>query len=471
MMGERGKQTLLSALLALLFLQGHADAQPTFSKKGPDPAPAAKPLALEEVFVTSKTPRKQNEAATVKEAYAKVKNGGVIFITEMSSDISNDDKALVIDRPVTIALDPGLLTEKAVESDDPLPRARLNAAADGACVIVGQYELGSPEGRREPRNEVTIRGIEFVPNPSSRPDTCVQLNDGRLFLDNVAIASAGQPFRTGVAVNGGELVTRENFFIDASMTGIAIRGGAVEIADGADILHVGPAPAEVSFAQTCDSLDGKAPVGIWAGDSADARVGDPLAILRGVDIDGFSVGLCAAGSGVSAESANIRRTSVGIRAEERMRLSASRVRDAKLAALIALSASSEFIGNKFFSSGVGVFLDSEKLPTFRENQFLFNGEGIRYGKPLRNEKSFFDIFFKKASETEKQLVASFTDNEVACNGRAGVFEKFRLFRKAHRNRCRYNTPGECSGARPRDLCDQLRGQLNVPPVCPPLPPL
>ncbi len=459
-------------LLAICCAVPFSAAAQGLSKRGPDPMPAPGPPSLEEVFVTKSlpnAPRKSDEFATVKEAYSKVKNGGVIFIMEMNSDISNDDTGLFIDRPVTIALDPDLKTTMAIASDDNLQRASLNAAADGTCIIVGQYELGENNGRREPRNEVTFRDVAFEPSPNSKPGTCVQLNDGRLFLDNVAIDSASSTFRTGVKVNGGELVTNEMFYVDASLTGIDVRGGAVEIADGAYIAFSRAAGSQTAptTGTSCASAIGNRPIGVFVDTSRDARVGDPVVMLRGLDVDKFDFGVCAAGAGASIVEGRIEAAAVGVRAEESIRISELRVLESKVAALIALSADSEVIDSKFYDSAIGVYLDSGKLPTFRGNKFLFNGIGIFYDRPIKNNRTFLDGLFNRSSTDAKAKVAAFTDNEVACNREAGAFEKYRLFRKAHRNRCHHNTAKDCTVEKKGSACSKLRKQLGMSaaPAC------
>ncbi|MDZ7627602.1 MAG: hypothetical protein U5J99_04230 [Parvularculaceae bacterium] len=445
-----------------------APKPPSFSKPGPDAAPLAPPPSLEEVFVTSKTPRKKNETATVKEAFARVKNGGVIFITEMSSDISNDDTVLLIDRPVTIALDPDLKTQMDIDGDGNTARAKLNAAADGACLVIGQYELGDDAGRRTPRNEVTIRGIEFVPNPASKPGACVTVNDGRVFFDNVEISADGlskKAFQQGVVIRGGELITNERVRISAAKTGLDVRGGAAELAEGATITAAGERNA-AKLETSCRQAVQDSSVGVFVGRSSDNRVGDPVVILRRAQITGFDYGVCSAGTGVSIEGSSIRGNHIGVRAERRIRIASAGLFNADVAALIVGSSDAEVTNSSLYNSAIGVFLDTPELPTFRSNRFHFNGEAIRYDWEIRNDRNFLDKLFSRRSEEEKRLVASFTDNVVSCNKKAGVFEKYRLFKKAHRNECFDNTPGNCDGTKASKECAEARADLSLAPnVC------
>ncbi|MFN0025016.1 MAG: hypothetical protein ACKVS5_14070 [Parvularculaceae bacterium] len=274
-------------------------------------------------------------------------------------------------------------------------------------------------------------------------------------------ASKSSAFTTGVKVVGGELVTNEIFAVDASSIGIDIRGGAVEIADGADVRHRGAALQTAPSRNTrCAAAIGKRSIGVFVDNSRDARVGDPVAILRELYVDKFEFGICAVGAGALIDRGRITASAVGIRAEDRIRISNVRVGQSSLAALIALSDESEIIDSKFYDSAVGVFLDSKKLPTFRGNQFVFNGVGIYYAKPIKDQRSLLEVLLKQSSADTKALVAGFTDNEVACNREAGVFQKYRLFRKAHRNRCRYNSSEECAGEKKNKVCTEFRNRLN-----------
>lgn len=444
---KAGLVILVSA--SLIAAVDAAPEPPSLSKRGPDPLPSPGPPSLEEVFVTSH-PRKMNEAQTIKEAFAKVKNGGVIFITQMKSDVSNDGTALIIDRPVTIALDPDLKTQMAIKSDDNLARASVNPAADGICVIVGQDVRGDESGRRAPRNEVTIRDIEFAPNPGGRPGTCIELYDGRLFLDNVAIVSNQAMFETGVLVQGGDLVTNERFIARANKIGIDIRAGAVEIADGAQISGAGAAAASApGLDQKCKAAHGKYSMGVYASASDDARVGDPVVILRSATVSGFDFGVCAAGSGVSVEGARINDTAIGVRADRRIRITNARIGQNRTAALIPGSSDSTITGSDIYDSGVGAYLTSGSPPTFKDNIFAFNGTGIATFPPIADKRRL------------EEMSESFTANEVACNRNAGAIPGHKRFKKANR---RYdNSVKICTGAKTTNACEGLRDRLDLSP--------
>ncbi|MFZ5618029.1 MAG: hypothetical protein ACOZAA_12005 [Pseudomonadota bacterium] len=422
---------------------GAAPEPPSLSKRGPDPEPTPPPLALEEVFVTS-APRKINEAQTIKEAYAKVKNGGVIFITQKSTDISNDGSTLVVTRPVTIALDPDLKTQMAIESDDDLARARVNAAADGLCLIMGQDERGDESGRRTPRDEVTIRDVEFVPNPGAAGD-CIEVFSGRLFLDNVKMGSEDDAFTKGVVIQGGEVITNEKFRLKASKTGIDVRAGALEIADGAEITGAGSGDAP-ALDQSCASAPGKYSIGVFAGASADARVGDPVVILRSVTVSGFGFGVCAAGSGVMIDGASIRDAGVCVRAEQQIRIAGSRVGHCRTAAFISGSNGSDITDSKFYDSGVGAYIKNGSPPTFNANLFAFNQTAITLGA--------VDI-------KDKEIVQKFSGNSVLCNANAGKLPDWWRFKLA--NARKHNRPKICSGKKITGECGGLRGRLGVSP--------
>lgn len=420
-----------------------APEPPSLSKRGPDPAPSAPLLALEEVFVTS-APRKINEAQTIKEAYAKVKNGGVIFITQGNTDISNDGSALVITRPVTIALDPDLKTQMAIKSDDDLARARVNAAADGLCFIMGQDERGDESGRRTPRDEVTVRDVEFVPNPGAAGN-CIEIFSGRLFLDNVKIAGAGSIFGKGVIIQGGEVITNKKFRVTASKVGIDVRAGALEIADGAVIDGAGGASAQSPQATaSCKDAPANFSVGVYVGASADARVGDPAAVLKSASISGFDYGVCAAGGGATIVGSSVENTAIGVQADKSIRLSKSDISKSRIAGFVAGSGDAEAIDNEIFNNGSGAVIPDPPLATFKGNLFAFNGTAIAYGKN-----------FRKA----QPLLLSFTGNKVLCNEDPGSLAAHRRFKKA--NERKYNAPEFCTGARKADRCVNLHRSLGL----------
>lgn len=436
-----------SCLLAgalLIAPAGAAPQPPSLSKPGADPAPAVPPLALEEVFVTS-APRKTNEAQTIKEAYAKVKNGGVIFITEKKSDISNDGSALIITRPVTIALDPDLKIRMAIERDDNFARAEINAAADGVCVIVGQDERGDGVGRRVPRNEVTIKDVEFAPSPAGAAGNCIEVFDGRLFLDNVAIATGKTVFRKGVVINGGDVITNNRIYVKASKIGFEVRSGALEIANGAEIKNPASDAAQAPPPTiSCKDAIKNFSIGVFAGVSADARTGDPTVNVKGATISGFDYGICAAGDGVNIDSAKISRAGIGVRSDKQTRLASSRISSSSTAAFVAGSDEAEAVDNEFFNSGSGAIITGGSPATFKRNLFAFNQTAIAFGQA-----------YIKDDET----LRNFTGNSVFCNANAGSLANWRRFKRA--NERKDNGVKICSGAKQVDRCRDLRKTLGL----------
>jgi len=433
-----------STLTAFIVLSP-ATAQPSISKRGPDPVVVSHPT-YEEVFVTS-NPQKGNETRTIKEAYTKIKNGGVIFITEMNSDISSDGTALIITRPVTIALDPDLKIQMEInglQDSQDRAKARINAAADGMCFIMKQDVRGEWRTRRGPRNEVTIKDIEFAPNPANAT-TCIEVYDGKLFLDNVAITEGNIPFRIGVHIDGGaEVITNERFRVVAEQKGFEIRGGALTIADGATITRSRGAPAGTPNPdETCASAYTSYSMGIFASQSYDARLLDPSVSVASANISNFEYGICASGDGVKLNASRIVSYGIGIRADGAISVANTLIFGSQVAGIITRSPKAVLIDNRIYDNKTGLSFRSNFAPRASGNIIAFNGLGIE----------------TNSNNDPRSFAPDFSRNIVSCNIYRGNVADTRQFSRANarkNNRLKY-----CVGKATASVCESHRNTLRI----------
>ncbi len=417
-----------------------------------------------EVYVKSAPVASRGEYKTVKEAFAHVESGGIIYITQLSSDISSDGRPLFIDRSVTIALDADLATGIDTNDLSRSAKATLNSASDGACVIIQQDKPGvAPDRRRMPRNEVTIRDIEFSPSPQAfmrntgalnQGKNCITVEDGNVFLDNVAIAKSGKhAFEKGLVVNGGNVSTINNFQIDVSKIGIDIFGdfgqgnglkknpvasahrASLTIADGLRLSFsngqsVNAPNIDINDPakdDDCDRARKEHSIGIYVGRSKDARGNDPavsigsIGAVKTTEITGFDYGVCISGGtghwvdplglrvapaapSVVFQRTVVRKNHVGFRVESNLLLRESSVKENSQYGAVVSKGLSQYLQNSFVDNEINALIYNNAEPFFSDN--MFSGTTLNIGVSVRNEAKpqFLSNTFK-----DLQLGASIKD--------------------------------------------------------------
>ncbi len=452
---------------------GQWNNSPTQNAAGPviivPGGPAASRL-FDETFVKSNPRNARGEFQTLKEAFDNVKSGGVIYIMEQNSDVSNVATGLVIDRSVTIQLDAELETQLDTVNLDPLAKANLNAAADGTCVTIAQSAPGANAGRRNTRNEVIIRDVAFLPNPGSTPGSCIIVEDGSVFLQNIAIQeNAGKAFDKGLVVLGGDVSTLHPLEISAAKVGIEVfgtvdpsqpftaglkkRAGAsfhrasLVIAEGLSVsrppgtyagsLSVDPTGATDT---SCDDILQTMGVGIYIGKSKDARVADPAISIgaqsasKGTTISGYEVGVCVSGSSshkapgfaiapaisnTAFQNVSVYFNSIGIRVERDASVRDSLIAHNFIYGIVVSDGASDFQRNDIYQNidGVVVFADAD--PKFFENRIYDHIQsGLSVYGINRGQYSDNQIFNNGAGAVVENIAptGSLQSNIIAFNG-------------------------------------------------------
>ncbi|WP_165793523.1 right-handed parallel beta-helix repeat-containing protein [Hyphococcus luteus] len=449
-----------------------------FSAKPADPPP---PKPTYKTVYVKKNPAAGNEAQTIKGAYEKLKSGGAIYLTEMSSDVSNEEGGFVVTRPFHLALDSGLMGEIDKNSKDTGAKAKVNPAQDGSCITVDLSSVETEAGGRGDPGEITIRDIAFT----ARPDiaaTCITLLNGKLMLDNVGVAanSEGHAFERGVLVRDGELSTLRSYSIEANGSGMEIRGGAINLPDGGAIIRSGASdPTRESVDEACRAgRFGDHAFGVIVGRQDDMRKPDPAITASGLLIRGFDAGICAIGSGLRISRSELDRNFIGAVLHEAAVLERVRIKSSGDVGVLASGNAKKHIADSVITGNpVGAVIDGETIlsgnsieessaagilnrsanTTITDNEIMNNrlGIDIKGGTPQDlsgNIVAFNLTAFAVAADGAD--IGDIRGNTVSCNAKIGSVEEFRSFRRL--NMRKKNKAKFCTGARSAGHCDELR---------------
>lgn len=448
------------ALTALVLCDVAIAAGPSdvggFSAAKPDKAPRAERARYDEVFV-KQNPKKPNEARTIKEAYEKLRAGGVIYLTEPeNTDLSDDGKGLLVDKPFTLAQDAALISILSKErgaTEALASRATVVGAANGACLSIEMDDPDSPARSKLPKNEVTLRNIAFKPHPSRAAGTCLHVKLGSLVLDNVEIASAqsGSPteamaFRTGVHVEGGQVTALRYFRADVSRYGLLLEGGAADFPNWSEFkgLKKGSA-SDLTLAGACE---GERSIGIYAKPSKDRRLADARAFVIGAQVDGFDVGVCALGEGSRFENSLFGNNQIGLVAEAPVTVKGSTIFNNSVAGVVINTENSEFAGNAILLNEIGAAIGPLDAPVFNGNTLAFNKIATKkIDGPISNRRP------------QKDFISNLSGNIAACNAQGGEIVHFARFRKA--NKRKHNAEKSCAGETGVSYCMSLRGRCAI----------
>ncbi|WP_375208107.1 right-handed parallel beta-helix repeat-containing protein [Hyphococcus sp.] len=468
----------LLAAQALGFASAQESDIGAFSAKPADPPP---PAPTYKAVYVRKNPTAGNEAKTIKDAYQKLKSGGAIYLTEMSTDISNDEGGFVVTRPFHLALDSGLMGEIDKRSKDAGEKAAVNPAQDGSCITVDLTSVETAAGGRGDPGEITIRDVEFT----ARPDiaaTCITLVNGKLMLDNVGVKSNfdGDAFERGVLVTGGELATLRSFSIEAARSGMDIRGGLVSLPDGGTITRTGAGdPARGSVDEACRTgRFGDHAFGLIVERGSDMRKADPAIAASGLLIRGFDAGICAIGSGLRISRSELDRNFIGAALHGAAVIDGMRIKNSgDVGVLTAGGANKHITDSVITGNPVGALLDGEIVlsgsrieesatagilnrsanATVTDNEVVNNRVGVDLDGGTPQDFSGNIVAFNLAAFAgagDDEDIGNVRGNIVSCNAEIGSVGEARSFRRF--NIRKKNKEKFCTGARRSDHCDELR---------------
>ncbi|MEL6359981.1 MAG: hypothetical protein AAFR21_02765 [Pseudomonadota bacterium] len=450
-----------------------------FSARKCDTKPTPKAVLYDEVFVVSGAPERGNEARSIKGAYAKVKSGGIIYLTEAQSGLSNDNSGLLITKPVTIDLDSDLRTQFDIDGKSQV--GKVTAAIDGTCFIMAAaVDRRESPRMRDARMEVTLRDIRLEANIAGAAGTCLTVNGGDIFLDNVDIGSSAQPFQTGILQRGGRVVNVRSLNVNARKMGIHVEGGVFDSAEGTSNISghaIAAETEEPAFDTNCGKSDrNKHTIGVLADRAQDKRAGDPQ-VTGDFHVDGFDIGVCAWGDGVEINKGIVGENDIGVLANGRMTMRQTEVRLNKYAGLVLSNPEGEFVQNEIVSNRRGVILqwadeysnlyrrsgrfgraewerrelkygqrEPEQPPLLHRNMIAFNGRGVGLADtPNRSpDEEVIDKYYK----------VDITANTVTCNitpGAVAVMDKFRRTNVSRKE----NREDFCSRRKNDDYCRNI----------------
>jgi hypothetical protein len=459
------------ALTALVLCDVAIAAGPSdvggFSAAKPDKAPRAERVRYDEVFV-KQNPKKPNEARTIKEAYEKLRAGGVIYLTEENTDLTDDGKGMVVDKPFTLAQDAALVTlidRNGEGKSTRTSRVTVFGAANGTCLSVEMDDPDSPARNTLPKNEVTLRNIKFearttedkrVEAEAKTPEeegTCLRVKLGSLVLDNVEIAVAPtdsknieKGFRTGVHVEGGQVTALRDFRAEVTRYGLLLEGGAADFPNWPEFkgLKKG-STSDLTLAGACE---GERSIGIYAKPSKDRRLADARAFVIGAQVDGFDVGVCALGEGSRFENSLFGNNQIGLVAEAPVTVKGSTIFNNSVAGVVINTENSEFAGNAILLNEIGAAIGPLDAPVFNGNTLAFNKIATKkIDGPISNRRP------------QKDFISNLSGNIAACNAQGGEIVHFARFRKA--NKRKHNAEKSCAGETGVSYCMSLRGRCAI----------